>query len=93
MSYARGFRGRLAPAAPPPPPMELAVLTQPREPFHHVRRYGVLGQKRRDQIADEEEQPTGDEAADDDGQRLRGLVFALQRDATVVTPAQTDIGR
>jgi len=41
------------------------TLTQPREPLHHSRRYGVLRQKRRDQVDDEEEQPTGNEATDD----------------------------
>jgi len=67
------------------------ALTQPREPFHHVLRYGRRRQKWRDQVDDEEQQPAGDESADDDGQRLRRLVLALQRNPAIVTSAQTDI--
>lgn len=71
----------------------MGTLTQPREPFHHARRYGVIGQKRRDQVDDEEKQPTSDEPSDDDGQRLRGLVLALERHPAIVTSPQAAVAR
>jgi len=67
------------------------VLTQPRKPLHHVFRYGRRRQKRRNQVHDEEQQPTGDEPADHYGQRLRRFILALQRNPAIVTSAQTDI--
>lgn len=63
------------------------MFTQPRKPLHHGRRYGVLGQKRCDQVDDEEEQPTGNKTTDDDRQGLGGFVLALQRNPTIVTPS------